>query len=122
MQGVSFREFRKVAKERGWTLAWLAAQCKAELDRPTDTIRRVLEGAIVDGKKDDMANVGLPYACLIELYQRATQPTPARADEKACACDCGGKVFGRHKWASPDCRKRVQRRAQTTANMASCPT
>jgi hypothetical protein len=68
------------------TLEWLIEQCRAELDRPTDTIRRVLEGARAEGHGeggtwvaphwDDMAEVVLPYRCLIELYQRATQPVP----------------------------------------------
>src|SRR5262245_45873555 len=110
MEEVTFREFRKVVRTQGWSLAWLVAQCQGELDRPTDTVRRVLEGAIVDGKRDDMADVVLPYACLIELYQRATRPKPALAGESTCACGCGGKLRGKQRYASPTCRKRASRK------------
>jgi hypothetical protein len=125
---VTFREFRKVAEQHAWSLEWLVEQCKAVLDRPTDTIRRVLDGARVEGHWeggtwvaphwDGMAEVVVPYRCLIDLYQRATQPHPALAGERACACGCGGQVRGRHKWASPACRKRVQRRSRTIEKVA----
>lgn len=118
MEEVTFGEFRKLAAQRGWSVAWLVEQCKGELDRPTDVIRRVLEGSIIDGKKETLWDVVLPYRCLIELYQRATKPTPALVGEPVCACGCGGKVFGRHKWASPGCRKRIQRKAQTLEKVA----
>jgi hypothetical protein len=117
---VTFREFRKVAKPHEWSLEWLVEQCKAELDRPTDTIRRVLEGARVEGHWqgekwvapywDDMAEVVLPYRCLIALYQRATRPQPALAGEKVCACGCGGSLRGRQTFASVACRKRASRK------------
>jgi hypothetical protein len=117
---VTFREFRRVAKQHEWSLEWLVEQCKAELDRPTDTIRRVLEGAQVEGHWegrtwvtphwDDMAEVVVPYRCLIALYQRATQPTPALPAERACACGCGGKLRRKQKFASAACRKRASRK------------
>jgi hypothetical protein len=62
---VTFREFRKVVKQREWSLEWLVEQSKADLNRPPDTIRRVPEGAWVEGYWDDMADVVLPYRCLI---------------------------------------------------------
>jgi hypothetical protein len=120
---VTFRAFRQVAKQRGWSLAWLVEQCKADLDRPTDIIRRVLEGARVEGHRDgdtwvapywaDMAEVALPYPCLLALYQRATRPVPAVAGERACACGCGTQVRGKQRSASVACRKRVSRRGAT---------
>jgi hypothetical protein len=76
-------------------------QVKGELDKPTDTLRRILHGAIVDGKHDMLADVVISYTCLIQLYQRATQSKPALAGEKACACGCGAQVAGRKKWATP---------------------
>jgi hypothetical protein len=109
---VTCRVSRKVAKQHEWSLEWLVEQCKAELDRPTDTIRRVLEGARVEGNWDDMADVLLPYRCLIELYQRATRPKPALAGQKACACGCGGVLRGKQSYASPACRKRVSRKGE----------
>jgi hypothetical protein len=133
---ITFGQFRKVARQREWSLEWLVEQCKAELDRPTDTIRRVLEGARVEGHQqggkwvtpywDDMSEVVLPYRCLIALYQRATEPVPALAGERACACGCGAEVRGKQKYASAACRKRVsrkgvieQKRATESANDAA---
>lgn len=125
---VTFGQFRKVAQQREWSLEWLVEQCKADLDRPTDTLRRILEGARVEGHRAggqwvpshwaDMADVALPYRCLIELYQRAIRPQTALAGERSCACRCEAQVKGRHKWASPGCRKRVQRRARTAQKVA----
>jgi hypothetical protein len=51
---------------------------------------------------------------LIRLYRSATGQAPARPDEKLCACSCGRGVTVGQKWASPGCRKRVQRRALRT--------
>jgi hypothetical protein len=72
-----------------------------EIDKPTETLRRVMHGVLVDGKHDMLSDVVLPYTCIIELYQRATQPTPALAGEKACACGCGALVRVKKKWATP---------------------
>jgi hypothetical protein len=117
---ITFGQFRKVARQREWSLEWLVEQCKAELDRPTDTIRRVLEGARVEGHRqddkwvaphwDDLTDVVLPYRCLIVLYQRGTRSQPALAGERACACGCAGQVRGKQKYASVACRKRVSRK------------
>jgi hypothetical protein len=106
---ITYSQFRHVAKHRGWTLEWLLEQAKEKLDKPTDTLRRVMHGALVDGKHELLADVVIPYRCLIELYQRATQLKPALVGDKMCACGCGELVRGKKKWATPGCRKRVQR-------------
>ena len=66
-------------------MEWLVERCKVEIERPIDTIRRVLEGARVEGNWDDMADVMLPYRCLIELYQRVTRLKFALAGKRQCA-------------------------------------
>jgi hypothetical protein len=106
---ITFGEFRNLAKQRGWIFEWLLEQVKGELDKPTDTLRRIMYGALVDGKHQLLPDVVIPYTCLIELYQRATQPKPALTGEKACACGCGGALRGKQRYASPLCRKRAQR-------------
>jgi hypothetical protein len=117
---ITFHQFQQVAKAHGWTEEFLIEYARPHLDRPTDIIRRVLEGARVEGHRqgeswvpphsDDMAEVVLPYRCLIDLYQRATRPTPALAGEKVCRCGCGGALRGRQTFASVACRKRVSRK------------
>jgi hypothetical protein len=116
---ITFREFRKVATRQEWSLEWLVEYCKSELDRPTDTVRCLLEGARVEGHRegrtwvaphwDDMADVVLPYRCLIELYRRATRGRPALPGERACLCGCGGRLRGKQQFASPACRQRKSR-------------
>jgi hypothetical protein len=128
---VTFRAFRQVAKQHEWSLEWLVEQCKAELDRPTDTIRRVLEGARVEGHRqgerwvaphsDDMAEVVLPYQCLIGLYERATRSHPALTGERSCACGCGGQLRGRQQFASGACRKRASRKGVIEQKRATEP-
>ena len=115
---ITFGQFRQVANQRRWTFGWLLEQVKDEIEKPTDTVRRILHGALVNGKHDMVADVVIPYPCLIELYQQATQSKPAVAGENACACGCGAKVTGKRKWATPGCRKRVQRRSVIAQKMA----
>jgi hypothetical protein len=115
---ITFGQFRAVAQQREWSEAWLVEQCRGQLEEPTATIRRVLSGALVDGRRVSLAEVVLPYTCLIALYNEAIHPKPALVGEKACACGCGAKVVGRGKWAAPGCRKRVQRRSQTLPKVA----
>jgi hypothetical protein len=74
---ITYGQFRQVAKQRDWSIDRLVDQVKGKIDAPTDTLRRIMHGAQVDGKHQLLADVPLPYTCLIELYQRATQPKPA---------------------------------------------
>jgi hypothetical protein len=110
---ITFGQFRRGAQQREWSLEWLVEQYQGEIDRPTDTVRRVLQGTIVAGQHVSMAEVVLPYRCLIELYQQATTVVPALPGEEACPCGCGAALRGKQVYASDACRKRVIRRAQT---------
>jgi hypothetical protein len=115
---ITFGQFRQAARQQGWSPEWLLEQVRGELEQPTEVLRRVLHGATVNGRHELLAEVVLPYACLIRLYQRAARPTPALAGEPACQCGCGGKLRGKQRYASPACRKRRQRlsEAETRAS------
>jgi hypothetical protein len=65
---ITFAQFRRLAKRREWSVKYLVEQYGEEIDNPTDTIRRVLDGATVDGKRVRMDDVVLPYWPLIQLY------------------------------------------------------
>ena len=106
---ITFGQFRHVAKQRSWSIGWLLEQVKSEFDKPTETVRRIMQGAIVDGKHEMLTDVVIPYTCLIELYQRATGPKPALPEVKACGCGCGDALRGKQQYASAVCRKRAQR-------------
>ena len=60
----TFGQFRIVAKRQGWTVDYLAAFVKGELDEPKRTLERIL--------KTGPAETLIPYSCLITLYQQAT--------------------------------------------------
>jgi hypothetical protein len=47
---ITFSQFRHIAKQREWSEERLGEQVKGEIDRPTDTLRRIMHGALVDGK------------------------------------------------------------------------
>jgi hypothetical protein len=106
---ITFGQFRHVAKQQEWSIVWLVDQVKGEIDTPTDTVRRIVHGTVVDGKHQLLADRVLPYRCLIELYQRATTPKPPIVGIKACGCGCGDALRGKQQYASPLCRKRAQR-------------
>jgi hypothetical protein len=57
---ITFRQFRRLAKRHEWSLEWLVEQCKDHIDNPTATIRRVLEGAIVNGKRERLEDTVIP--------------------------------------------------------------
>ena len=65
---ITFAAFRRLAKRREWSVKYLVERYGEEIDHPTDTIRRVLEGATVDGKRVRMDDVVLPYWPLLNLY------------------------------------------------------
>jgi hypothetical protein len=107
---ITFAQVRDLAARKGMTLDDLVERFRGALDRPREVFTRLLDKR--HGK------VVIPYGAVIAWYQRATAPVLALAAEKACACGCGDKVSGRHKWASPGCRKRVQRKSRTPQKVA----
>jgi hypothetical protein len=104
---ITFGQFRLVAKQREWSLAFLHETVRAEIERPTETLTRILRS----GPRETV----IPYTVLIELYHKATRPKPALAGEKSCGCGCGGQLRGRQRYASPACRKRASRAAKNAA-------
>ena len=101
---ITFNQFQALAKRRGWTVDFLAAFVKGELDEPKRTIERIL--------KTGPAETVIPYTCLIELYLKATaklaEGTPT--GRGYCVDGCGQRVMGRKKFASDAYRKRAARR------------
>ena len=116
---INFHQFRHIAKQQCWSIEWLVEQVKCAIDSPTDTVRRIMHGALLDGKHQLLADVVIPYTCLIELYQHATRPMPPLAGEKACGCGCGDALRGKQRYASAGCRKRAQRTRNGQVNAAT---
>ena len=99
---ITAKQFRELAKRREWSEAWLVEQCKAELDRPTQTIRWYLTQC--------PAETVLAHRCLTDLYVKAITALTTKGT-KQCACGCGERVWGRQRFASQACQKRCYRRA-----------
>jgi hypothetical protein len=122
---LTFGQFRRVAAAQGWTVEELVEMCGKELEHPTDTIRRIMEGIRVQGHHESLEDAVIPYRCLIELYQRTIQPPLVVEGERRCACGCGKSVIpgknGRGKWATAGCRSKVRRRALLSKNLAVNP-
>lgn len=102
---ITFAQVRDLAARNRMTLDDLVEHFHGRVDRPRELFTRIFDKRY--------GEVVLPYRAIIEWFQKATAPVPALAGEKACACGCGGKACGRHKWVSPGCRKRVQRKSRT---------
>jgi hypothetical protein len=168
---ITYAQFREVSKAQGWSSEWLFDQVRGHVDKPTETIDRLLKGVFVPAHRqgreytpahwDDLADTVIPYDCLLTLYHAAIRPpapqplSPEETNEQQavirmryaasqpledisrfyshlsqeqlrsmvspgpwCHCGCGQKVRRGQKWASPGCRKRVQRRSLTPQKVA----
>ena len=61
--------------------------------------------------KGRYAKVVIPWRSVLQFYMRELGSYQVeQGKERRCACGCGQRVFGRKKWGSETCRKRVQRR------------
>jgi hypothetical protein len=119
---ITFQQFRRLVKQRGWSERWLIEQVKPYLDEPRETVHRILYGAhvpahecseqdgrVVEAHHEPMDEVAIPYTCLIDLYHQATQPGPLPDGQRSCGCGCGQRVRGRQRYATPGCRQRAYR-------------
>jgi hypothetical protein len=81
---VTYAEFREVAKAQGWSREWLIEQVRGHVDKPAETIDRLLKGVFVpahgQGREytsahwENLAETVIPYGCLLGLYHAAMQP------------------------------------------------
>jgi hypothetical protein len=109
---ITFSEFCKLAAKKEWSIEYLAERVKGDIDRPKEVMNRILNGAIVNGKRESLSDVIIQYTVLIELYLRETQKdmmADPKQKSRACACGCGKSVRGRQRLATSACRKKVSR-------------
>jgi hypothetical protein len=107
---ITFAQVRALATKRGMTVRDLVAHFQEDMECPREVFMRVWDrrlGAVV-----------MPYRAVTTWYQQAIAPILAQEEEPACACGCGVQVRGRRKWASPGCRKRVQRTSRPSPKAA----
>jgi hypothetical protein len=110
---ITFGQFRQVMRRQAWSMEFIVRWCQPHLERPTDTVHRIMEGCRVNGRWDLLIDTVIPYPFLVELYIRATQPFSTTSEGKDCACGCGAPVRPNHKWATGACKQRGWRRSRT---------
>ena len=110
---ITFKEFAALARKRGHTAESLANRFKREFESPAEFFERAMSCKYRNG---DRSEVVIPYRSVIEFYsQELHYFGDSNAKYRRCACGCGVPVFDRKKWASPACKKRIQRTANRQA-------
>src|SRR5262245_38519658 len=113
MKVVNFKNFATVAKRRGHTAESLAERFRGKIESPSEFFERVMSCKY---KGDDRSGVVIPYRSVIEFFNEELHYfQESNQNHRQCACGCGQPVFDRKKWASPACKKRVQRNADRQA-------
>ena len=104
---ITFKDFATVARERGHTVESLADRFRGKIENASDFFERVMTCKY---KGEDRSDVIIPYRSVLEFYSQELQYfQDSTQKHRQCACGCGLPVFDRKKWASPACKKRVQR-------------
>lgn len=108
---IKFKDFASVARRRGHTPESLAERFKGMIENPSEFFHRVM--------LDKFSYVVVPYRSVLEFYAEELHYfKDLNPRQRRCACGCDQPVFDRQKWASPGCRKKIQRRVSVTTKMA----
>lgn len=112
MREITFKDFATVARKRGHTAESLAERFRGKIENPSEFFERVMSRKY---KGEDRSEVVVPYRSVIEFFTDELhyfQHTNQKL--RQCACGCSQPVFDRKKWASPACKKQVQRNQPRT--------
>jgi len=110
---VTFKDFAMLAMKRGHTSASLAELFRGKVEDPRELFERVMSCRY---KGEDRSEVVIPYRSVIEFYRQELHYfQDSHDDHRRCACGCGAPVFDRKKWATPACKKRMQRNPESRA-------
>jgi hypothetical protein len=115
MREVTFKDFATVAKKRGHTSESLADRFRfrGKIENPSEFFERVMT---CKHRREDRSGVVIPYRSVLEFYsQELHYFGDSNASRRRCACGYGAPVFNRKKWASPACKKRIQRNGERRA-------
>jgi hypothetical protein len=110
---ITFKDFATLARNRGHTAESLAERFRGTIEEPREFFERVMTCKY---KREDRSYVVIPYRSVIEFYlEELHYFGESHAKHRRCACRCGAPVFDRKKWASPACKKRIQRNGERKA-------
>jgi hypothetical protein len=95
----------------------LAELFRGEIEDPREFFERIMAGKF---KHEDRTALIIPYRSVINWHRQECHFfKDSNVHHRACACGCGLPVFDRKKWASPACRKKIQRRNVTDGAFVS---
>ena len=110
---ITFKDFATLARNRGHTAESVAERFRGKIEEPREFFERVMTCKY---KHEDRSYVVIPYRSVIEFYlEELHYFGDSHAQHRRCACGCGAPVFDRKKWASPACKKRIQRNGERRA-------
>jgi hypothetical protein len=113
MREVTFKDFAPVARKRGHTAKSLADRFRRKIEDTSEFCERVMTCRY---KGEDRSLVVIPYRSVIEFYNEELHYfQDSNQKHRQCACGCGQPVFDRKKWATPACKKRIQRNGERRA-------
>jgi hypothetical protein len=113
MREVTFKDFATVARKRGHTAESLAERFRGKIENPSEFFERVMSCRY---HGEDRSDVVIPYRSVLEFYNEELHYfRDSNTKHRQCACGCGLPVFDRKKWASPACKKRIQRNGERRA-------
>lgn len=108
MREITFGDFAKLANKRGLTPEYLAERFTDKIERPSEFFHRLFQG--------QYAAVVIPNRSVLAFYAAELQcHQDSVGHHRTCACGCGQAVFDRKKWASPGCKKMLQRKLSQAA-------
>ena len=113
---VTYADFARLARQRGWTAASLAERFRGKIEEPRAFFERVF-GLSANG--GELSGSVIPYQSVLEFYQREAAAAIAGGKAGSCECGCGKPVYGRKRLASDACRKRQERRRSQTPESGS---
>ncbi len=117
INGISHKDFARLASRRGWTKETLAELFRGKIEEPMDFFQRVLSCKY---KGEDRSNVVIPFRSVLDFFSKELSfQQDKEGRDRFCACGCKARVWDRKKWASTACRKRFQRRGSQTVIFAS---
>jgi hypothetical protein len=113
MKEVAFKDFAKLARERGHTIESLANRFRRKIENPSEFFDRLMT---CRHRGEDRSAVVIPYSSVLAFYTEELHYFgDLHVKYRRCACGCGAPVFDRKKWAGPACKKRSQRNAEREA-------
>jgi hypothetical protein len=97
---ITFSDFAKLAKKKGWSAEFLAEKFKGQIERPSEFFHRCLSGS-------PSADVVIPYRSVIDFYHQEANPLVKEPSTRLCLCGCMRRLYGRKKYATAYCRKKA---------------